>query len=154
MKHHDYILHHQKEFLEFLKSKYPMYHLSNIFFRDIQFGVQSFLAQQKLHVGYAKAEQIAGDVVTEMEKKKILTAIDRQSWVLHYPEFRKPAVKTMVSEKPATPGARPAGAVPPQVRPAAPLPPLKSARTSPAGPELLQGSMPLQRTPSPADMKK
>lgn len=151
MKHRDYVMGKQKELLAFLKSRYPIYHLSNIFFRDIQFGIQSFLAQQKMHVGYAEAEQIAGAVVIEMEKKKLLTSIDRQSWVLHYPEFRKPAVKVTVSEKAAAPGARPAGVVTPQVRPAATLPPLKSAKPSPAGPELSQGSMHPEAGPSPTD---
>lgn len=157
MKPRDYILRNQIEFLAFLKSKYPIYHLSNIFFRDIQFGIQSFLAQQKMPVGYAEAEQIAGAMVIEMEKKKILTAIDRQSWVLHYPEFRKPAVKGTVSEKAAAPAARPVGALPLPARPvtpAGPLPPLKSAKPSLAGPELSQGSLPPRAGPLPADTEK
>ncbi len=31
------------EFLKFLKSKYPLFHLSNLFLRDIQYGVRFYL---------------------------------------------------------------------------------------------------------------
>ena len=106
MKQTDYILENETEVLNFLKSKYPLYHLSNIFFRDIQYGIQTMLDNKNRQVGYADAEGIARAFVAQLEKKKILNPIDRQSWVVNYPEFKKPAVKPAAPVKPA---ARPAG---------------------------------------------
>ena len=33
----------QKEFLEFLKTRYNLFHASNVFFRDLHYGVMTFL---------------------------------------------------------------------------------------------------------------
>ena len=126
MKQLDYILNNETETLTFLKSRYPMYHLSNIFFRDIQYGIQQFLERKEMGVGYRDAERIARAFVDQLMKKKVLTAIDRQSWVLNYPDFRKPPVKPVAPAKPTAPAARPAGTAPAAPRPAGGLPPLKS----------------------------
>lgn len=136
MKPIDYILNNEKEVLEFLKSHYPMYHLSNIFFRDIQYGIRTMLERRGQKVGYMEAENIARKFAEKLEKEKIFTPIDRQSWVLNYPAFKKPAVVQATPAKPA-PGAAPAKS-PAAAKPAAavsgarpPLPPLGSAK--PAG---------------------
>lgn len=147
MKAIDYVLQNDIEVLKFLKGRYPLYHLSNVFFRDIQYGIQTLLERKNLPTGYADAEKITRAFVEQLEKKKILSPIDKQSWVIHYEEFRKPAVK------PAAPAAKPAPSAPAAPRPAGGLPPLKSAATpagvaaKPAG-----GLPPLKSvaTPSPA----
>ena len=43
MNKSQYILGNQVEFLHFMRSRAPMYHLSNIFFRDLQYAVVEFL---------------------------------------------------------------------------------------------------------------
>ncbi len=129
MKQLEYVLTNETDVLKFLKDHYPMYHLSNVFFRDIQYGIQTMLERRSMKVSYSDAETIARAFVQQLEKKKILSPIDRQSWLLHYEEFRKPAVKAAAPAKPA-PAAKPVpGAAAP--RPAGGLPPLRSA--SPAG---------------------
>src|SRR5437867_10704055 len=169
MKQMDYILANETEVLKFLKSQYPMYHLSNFFFRDIQYGIQTMLDRKNMPVGYADAEKIARAFVSQLEKKKILNPIDQQSWVVNYPEFRKPSAKPAGPAKPAAKPAAPAPAVaapgaakpslPPLSRPAAKpggLPPLKSttatARTATPTPQPPQpaaqaeGSVPVAST--------
>lgn len=128
MKQIDYILGNEIEVLRFLKSKYPLYHLSNVFFRDIQYGIQTMLDGRNMSVGYVDAEKIARAFVAQMEKKKILNPIDRQSWVVNYPEFRKPAVKPPA---PAKPSAKPAGPAP-----AAASPSMAPGATKPSLPPL------------------
>ena len=122
MKQLDYILANEPEVLHFLKSRYPMYHLSNFFFRDIQYGIQTMLDQKSMSVGYADAERIARDFTAQLEKKKILNPIDKQSWVVNYPEFKKPNVTPVVAAKPAAKPAAPAAAAPGVGKPS--LPPL------------------------------
>jgi hypothetical protein len=115
MKYAPEILDHRSEVLTFLKSRFPLYHHSNIFFRDIQYGIQLFLERKKINARYPEAEQIAHEFVSALEREGVLIAIDRQSWSLNYPEFRTP------SSKPA-PAARPAAPAPAVARPAAAKP--------------------------------
>ncbi len=122
MKQLDYILANETEVLNFLKSQYPLYHLSNIFFRDVQYGIQTMLDRKNMTVGYADAEKIAKAFVAQLEKKKILNPIDKQSWVMNYPDFRKPAAKPVAAAKPAAKPAAPAAAAPGTAKPS--LPPL------------------------------
>ncbi|HEY4643726.1 MAG TPA: hypothetical protein VIH68_03315 [Bacteroidota bacterium] len=76
------------EFLNILRTKYPLFHLSNLFLRDIQYGVRFYLENKGLRAGYQEAEEIARNVVEFLEKQNILKKIDRQTWLLLYPEFR------------------------------------------------------------------
>ncbi len=99
-----------EEVLAFLKTRYPMYHRSNVFFRDLQYGIQTMLERQDRRVGYREAEQITRSFIERLVSKNILVPIDQQTWVLHYPEFRKAPVR-------------------PASKAAAPAPPAPAART-------------------------
>lgn len=147
MKQQDYILANETEVLNFLKSRYPLYHLSNVFFRDVQYGIQTMLDPKGMSVGYADAEKIARAFVDQLEKKKVLSPIDRQSWVLHHPEFKKPTVVSAAPAKPAAKPAAPAAAAPGAAKPS--LPPLSRpavGATKPGG--LPPISRPAAGTPS------
>lgn len=76
------------EFLNFLRSKYPLFHLSNLFLRDIQYGVRFYLENKGHRAGYSEAEEIARGVAEFLERQNIFRKIDRQTWLLMYPEFR------------------------------------------------------------------
>jgi len=148
MKELDYVLSNEREVLTFLKSKYPLYHLSNIFFRDIQYGIQVFLIRKKMEIGYSDAEKIARAFVVQLEKKKTLSAIDKQTWVLQYPEFRKPTTTPTLAAKPA-PAARPASPAT-IAQSSAALPPLKSGTPAAARPPLPPLNRPTAGVPKPA----
>ena len=132
MKQLDFILANETEVLSFLRSRYPLYHLSNVFFRDVQYGIQTMLDGKSMSVGYADAEKIARAFIAQLEKKKTLNPIDQQSWVLSYPEFRKPAVAPAAPAKPAAKPAAPAAAAPGAAKPS--LPPLSRPAASAAKP--------------------
>ncbi len=108
MKPVDEVVRNQKDVLVYLKSRFPMYHLSNFFFRDIQYGIRMYLREKGIKTGYAEAESIARTFIEEMERLKIFRPIDRQSWVVNYPEFRTPPVKP--AAKPASPPGSAPGA--------------------------------------------
>jgi hypothetical protein len=130
MKQSDYILDNESEVLTFLRARYPLYHLSNVFFRDVQYGIQTLLDRKSMRVNYREAERIARDFVARLERKRTLVPIDRQTWALHYPEFRTPPVKAATAQ-PSVPSARPAGTAAPAAKPT--LPPLsRPAAGSPA----------------------
>ncbi len=108
MKHLEFVLDNFTEVLKFLKSRFPMYHRSNFFFRDVQYGVQTMLEDRGIRVRYAEAEKIARALVEKLEREKIFSPIARQTWAVHYPEFRKPSVKLPAAAKS---GGIPAAAV-------------------------------------------
>ena len=110
----------QADFLKFLKVKYHLYHLSNVFFRDLHYGVMAFLELNKIKFKYLEAEDLTKKVIDELEETNILKKVDKLTWVLHYPEFKKPTVKPAAPAKPA-------------VKPAAPAVPKPATPTQTAG---------------------
>jgi hypothetical protein len=107
------------DFMNHLKSRYSLFHLSNLFFRDIHYGIKSYLETRRVKVAYGEAERLAVLLIRELEKSSVLKPIKNGSWMLNYPEFRKPPVKPAAPAKPAaagpnpTPAAnKPAGAAP------------------------------------------
>lgn len=101
----------RSEFLKFLKPKYHLYHLSNVFFRDLHYGVMAYLELNKIKFKYLEAEELTRKVIESLEEANILKKIDKLTWVLNYPEFKKPAVKPAALAKPA---AKPAAPVAPK----------------------------------------
>jgi hypothetical protein len=148
MNNFDHILENEAEVLAFLKTRYPLYHLSNVFFRDIQYGIRTLLERKGAKVGYTSAERLAREFVERLEKQKILIPIDRQSWVLYYEDFKtappkRQAVAVTARPAPSAPSAKPAAA-----RPAGGLPPLKSS--APASAARPAGGLPPLKSSAPA----
>lgn len=88
-------------FLHFLKSKYPLFHDSNVFFRDIHFGVMGYLEQEGISMSYSRAEKLTHQVIGVLEEKGILKQLDGRTWLLQYPEFRKPPIEKKAAAAPA-----------------------------------------------------
>jgi len=109
-----YVQEHQKEVLAYLRSRFPVYHLSNVFFRDVQYGLEMMFRERGSKLSYSETEKLARRFVEEAERREIFTAIDGQSWRVNYPEFRKPqAKKPEAKPKPAArPTAAPSAASP------------------------------------------
>lgn len=92
-KESEILSHHRLEFLNYLKSRFRLIHMSNIFFRDFHYGVMSYLEEHGMKVKYFDAEKIARDVALSFEKDGIFKKIDHQSWLLNYPDFALPRVE-------------------------------------------------------------
>lgn len=106
---------HDREFLEFMKSRYHLFHASNVFFRDLHYGVMTFLEAKGSHEGYTATEAMTREVISHYEKAGILLPIDERTWMLHFEEFRPVPKKATPPAKPATPAAAPAPAPAPAV---------------------------------------
>ncbi len=87
------IIENHKEFLKYLKSKFPLYHESNVFFRDFHYGVMNYLVAFKKKLKYSDGEEVTRGVIGEFEKRGLLKKVDKQTWLLNYPEFQLPRVK-------------------------------------------------------------
>lgn len=86
-KKSQYIIGNQVEFLNYMKTRAQLIHLSNIFFRDLHFAVMEFLKQKKVTVGQTEAETVAREVALHFEKKNILKKLNMQTWMLNYSDY-------------------------------------------------------------------
>lgn len=77
----------ERTVLNYLKSKYPLFHRSNVFFRDIQFGIKHYLESKEIKISYTESELIAKEFINYLESKGILRKINEQIYLLNYPEF-------------------------------------------------------------------
>jgi hypothetical protein len=78
------------EFLNFLRTKVPLFHMSNIFYRDLMYAVIDYLAKRNVTVSFTQAETIAQEVIANFEKRTMFRKVNSQGWVLNYPEFTTP----------------------------------------------------------------
>ena len=87
MEYVDLIEKEDKVFLKFLKAKYPMFHNSNFFFRDLQYGAMKFLEKKGLKVSIPQSIKIAEKVGEYFESQGIFVRVTKMGWRLNYPDF-------------------------------------------------------------------
>ena len=95
------IIQDKNEFLRFLKSRFHLYHLSNVFFRDFQYGLIAYAEEKGMRLTYGKAEQQASEIIRTLTDAGILKPIKPGSWMLMCDEFRKPPTKAEQTPKAA-----------------------------------------------------
>lgn len=97
MQETNLILQNQTEFLKFLKSKFTLIHMSNVFFRDLHYGVMLYVASTGKRLKYVPGEKVAQEVAAKLELNGIFKRIDHQTYLLNYPEFALPRVEKKAS---------------------------------------------------------
>lgn len=102
MKNVDALIGSDAEFLAYLRSRYPMYHQSNVFFRDVQYGLVDLLRTKGVLLRSDQAQKIARGILGRLEKSRLFLPVDRQTWVVNVPEFKTPQVKP-AAKAPAAP---------------------------------------------------
>ncbi|HTY39385.1 MAG TPA: hypothetical protein VMH23_19870 [Bacteroidota bacterium] len=105
------------ELLRFLKSRTQVFHLSNIFFRDMHYGIQAFALAKGRRLSFGAAEELAGILIRKLEEGGILRPIKPGSWMLNYPEFKKESTKPVPASTPAVPVRTVSSAAAPRVVP-------------------------------------
>ena len=73
--------------LGFLKAKYPMFHNSNFFYRDLQYGLRSFLEKKNIIINYNDADELARLISKYFEEKGIFLKVNDLTWKVNYPQF-------------------------------------------------------------------
>ena len=86
-KHLELIKLKEESFLAFLKAKFPMFHNSNFFYRDLQYGIRSFMEKKDIIINYAEADRLAQTLSKHFEEKSIFIRINKTGWKLNYPAF-------------------------------------------------------------------
>jgi hypothetical protein len=87
VKYLDFIKSDYKVFLQFLKAKYPIFHNSNFFFRELQFGVVIFLQKKGIKVSNGEGEKIAKGIGSFLEQEGIFIRVNDIGWRINYKEF-------------------------------------------------------------------
>ncbi len=77
----------EESLLRFLKAKFPLFHNSNFFYRDFQYGILSFLEKKDITVTYKDADDLTKEMAEYFEKKGIFTKVNDIGWKVNYPEF-------------------------------------------------------------------
>jgi hypothetical protein len=73
--------------LEFLKAKFPVFHNSNFFFRDLQYGIRSYFEKKDIFISYQDAEKLANEMAKHFEEKGIFIKVNHQGWKINFPDF-------------------------------------------------------------------
>jgi len=92
-----------QEFLIFLKAKFQLFHASNVFLRDLHYGVMEFIASHRQRMSYTASEALTREVIAHFERSGILKPIDERTWMVDHEEFRPVSTKTAPPAKPVTP---------------------------------------------------
>ncbi|MCJ7553201.1 MAG: hypothetical protein MUO34_04880 [Ignavibacteriaceae bacterium] len=88
MKKNENILSQEKDqILNFLKTRFPLFHNSNFFFRDLQYGIRSYFEKKGIKITYPQAEKYAYVFANQLETEKVFVKVNQQSWKVNYPEF-------------------------------------------------------------------
>jgi len=74
--------------LEFLKARYPLFHRSNFFMRDFQFGIQKYLEKKEIYINSFDANHIAQELSIFLEKEGIFEKINNRTWKVNMPQFQ------------------------------------------------------------------
>ncbi len=77
----------KKVFLQFLKAKFPFFHNSNFFFRDLQYGIQMYFGSKGIKITLAVSEELAIEVGKYLEVENIFVTVNQHGWRINYPEF-------------------------------------------------------------------
>lgn len=82
----------EKELFTFMKEHgYPIFHLSNMFLRDIQYGIRDYYRKSyNKDIGTRKSDAFAKDFITDLESKSILQRFTHNTWILHMEDFLNP----------------------------------------------------------------
>ena len=93
MEHLNELLSDQSIFFNFMKEKYNVFHNSNIFFRDIQYAIKSFLEKKDKKVKYSQAEKIAQEFIKQMENDGKLKKMSNNAWKVNF-SFEKSVIQS------------------------------------------------------------
>jgi len=101
--HTSTVINNRTEFLYYLRSKFRLYHKSNLFFRDMHFGVAGFFRERGIRLGYEQSELVARNVIRALVAAQIFREIDPRTWTLNYEEFQNVSAKIQAPAKSAVP---------------------------------------------------
>ena len=74
-------------FLNYMRAKVPVFHNSNIFYRDVENGVKGFFEKKGTPIKNSDASVVTKNYLEHLENEKVLIKTSEQSWKVNYPDF-------------------------------------------------------------------
>ena len=74
-------------FLNYLKAKFPLFHNSNLFFRDFQYGIMGFLETKGITITIEVADELSKLLSDYYINQGVFIKTSKQGWRVNYPEF-------------------------------------------------------------------
>jgi len=90
----NHLVSNQEIVFEFLREKYPIFFNSNIFLRDIQYGIKTYFERKDIMITYPAAEELALKFTSSMESEKILKRLGSATWLVEF-KFNEPELKSV-----------------------------------------------------------
>lgn len=75
------------QFMNFLKARFPMFHNSNFFAKDFQYGIKRFFESKDVEINAFENEQLTNKLSTFFESKGIFIKMNSIGWKINYPQF-------------------------------------------------------------------
>ena len=76
------------QFLEYFRSKFPSFHLSNVFYLDIRYAVKYYLFSVHIKATETELEAATNALINEMVSDGIFKQVSGDTWTLVYAEFQ------------------------------------------------------------------
>jgi len=86
-KYFEQIKSEQQVFLSYLRAKFPVFHNSNFFFRDLHYGVKGYFEKKGKKISYSDSQQIAEEYAKLLEEQGIFVKTSDKTWKVEFPEF-------------------------------------------------------------------
>jgi hypothetical protein len=74
-------------FLSYLKAKFPVFHNSNFFSRDFQYGLKSFLEKKGIKLSDNNLTLLSKQFSEYFEKQGVFVKTSNQGWKINFPDF-------------------------------------------------------------------
>ncbi|MCF8242765.1 MAG: hypothetical protein K9J16_15410 [Melioribacteraceae bacterium] len=71
-------------FFGFMKEKYPIFFNSNIFLRDLQYGIRSYFEKKDIDIDYPLAERLAHSYAEHLENDNKFIKISGNAWKVNF----------------------------------------------------------------------
>jgi hypothetical protein len=90
-----HLLSNREVVFEFLREKFPLFNNSNIFLRDLQYGLRTYFERKDIMIKYPAAEELALKFAENMEAEDILKRLDTTTWLVKF-KFKEPELQSAV----------------------------------------------------------
>ncbi|MDT8325036.1 MAG: hypothetical protein RRA94_13060 [Bacteroidota bacterium] len=91
----------KNELFDFMRDNdFPVYHASNIFYRDLQYAIRDYVrAKEGKDIGWRESDALAATFVRDLEEKDVLRPFSRNTWVLNDTQYLLPSTAETTEEE-------------------------------------------------------
>jgi hypothetical protein len=98
MNNLDELINNKEIFFRFLSERFPAFTGSNIFLRDIQYGIKFYFQMKDIKIKYPEAEKLALEFTNKLCETKDILALQKNTWRVDFvfkQEFEPTAEETV-----------------------------------------------------------